>query len=460
MIMGTDPPEVRFAKSGDVSIAYGVVGDGPFDLVFVTGWVFSSLEVAWEGPPADFFRSLASFSRLILFDKRGTGLSDRTTGIPDLETRMDDIRAVMDAVGSKRAALLGVSEGGPMTLLFAATFPERVAAAVLYGTGPSLVRTADYPWGMTREERDDYIRREAHRVGTQAWIDEKLEELSPGLARDAAAKRWWRRWVLTGSSPSAIQALRRMNADVDVRHILSAIRVPTLVIHRVGDQFTSIEEGHYLAERIPGAQMVAIDGVDHGWWIQWEPLARETEQFLRGIWDRGEWNLAESERVLATVLFTDIVESTSVLADLGDRRWRELLQQYHALVRRHLVRYRGREVDTAGDGFFASFDGPARAIRCALAITDSVRELGLQARAGLHTGECELVGGKVGGIAVHIGARVAWQAGPGEVLVSSTVRDLVAGSGIRFQERDAVMLKGVPGEWRLYAVEHDSNSLP
>jgi pimeloyl-ACP methyl ester carboxylesterase len=449
-------PEVRYARSGDVNIAYAVVGDGPFDLVFIAGWVLSSLEVAWEGPPADFFRRLASFSRLILFDKRGTGLSDRTTGVPDLETRMDDIRAVMDAVGSKRAAILGVSEGGPMTLLFAATYPERTAAAILYGVGPSNVKAEDYPWAFSEEEWTEYERREAQRAGTQEWVDERLKTFAPSTADDEDTKRWWRRWVRTSTSPAAVRALRRMNKEIDVRHTLSAIRVPTMIIHPVGDKVALIDEGRYMAERIPGARIVEIDGVDHGWWVQREPIADEVEPFLRGIWDRGEWDIVESDRVLATIMFTDIVGSTAKLAELGDRRWRDLLQQHHALVRRQLVRFRGREIDTAGDGFFASFDGPARAIRCALAITDAVREIGLDVRAGLHTGECEITDSKVGGIAVHIGARVAAQAGPGEVLVSSTVKDLVAGSGIRFQDQGIAELKGVPGEWRLYSVERDA----
>jgi pimeloyl-ACP methyl ester carboxylesterase len=418
--------------------------------------VLSSLEVAWEGPPADFFRRLASFSRLILFDKRGTGLSDRTTGVPDLETRMDDIRAVMDAVGSKRAAILGVSEGGPMTLLFAATYPERTAAAILYGVGPSNVKAEDYPWAFSEEEWTEYERREAQRAGTQEWVDERLKTFAPSTADDEDTKRWWRRWVRTSTSPAAVRALRRMNKEIDVRHTLSAIRVPTMIIHPVGDKVALIDEGRYMAERIPGARIVEIDGVDHGWWVQREPIADEVEPFLRGIWDRGEWDIVESDRVLATIMFTDIVGSTAKLAELGDRRWRDLLQQHHALVRRQLVRFRGREIDTAGDGFFASFDGPARAIRCALAITDAVREIGLDVRAGLHTGECEITDSKVGGIAVHIGARVAAQAGPGEVLVSSTVKDLVAGSGIRFQDQGIAELKGVPGEWRLYSVERDA----
>jgi pimeloyl-ACP methyl ester carboxylesterase/class 3 adenylate cyclase len=448
-----EAPEVRYAKSGDVSIAYTVVGDGPFDVVFVAGWVLSSLDVAWEGSPNDFFRRMGSFSRLILFDKRGTGLSDRATGIPDLETRMDDIRAVMDAVGSKRAAILGVSEGGPMTLLFAATYPERTAAVIAYGTGPSFVWADDYPWAPSREEWRDIIESEAPRVGTQEWLDEKLAAFAPSTAGDEAIRRWWRRWVQTSTSPGAVDALRRMNMGIDARHTLYAIRVPTLVLHRIGDEDMTIDEGRYMAERIPGAEMVEFPGADHGWWVDSEEIAREAERFLRGVWDRGEWDVIESDRVLATVLFTDIVGSTAKLAEVGDRRWKEVLRQHHALVRRQLVRFSGREIDTAGDGFFASFDGPARAIRCACAITEGVPELGLGVRAGLHTGECELVEGKVGGIAVHIGARVAAEAAPGEVLVSSTVKDLVAGSGIGFSERGAVELKGVPGQWRLYSVD-------
>ncbi|MBI2237620.1 MAG: adenylate/guanylate cyclase domain-containing protein [Actinobacteria bacterium] len=457
-----EAPEVRYAKSGDVNIAYSVVGDGPLDLVFVSGWVLSALEHAWEGPPAEFFRRLATFSRLILFDKRGTGLSDRATGIPDLETRMDDIRAVMDAVGSERAAVMGFSEGGPMTLLFAATYPERTAAAILYGSRASYLRADDYPWGLTPEEWAEDIQQEASTAGTQEWLDEWLRFFAPSMARDEAVRRWWRRWVLTSASPGAVVALRRMNSEIDACHALPAIRVPTLVLHRVGDG-EYVGQGRYIAERIPGAELVELPGDDHAYFVDPEPIAQEVERFVRGIWDRGEWDVIESDRVLATVLFTDIVGSTAKLAELGDRRWRELLQHHHALVRRQLVRFSGREIqlvrfsgreiDTAGDGFFASFDGPARAIRCACEITEAVRELGLDVRAGLHTGECELVEGKVGGIAVHIGARVAAEAAPGEVLVSSTVKDLVAGSGIRFSERGAVELKGVPGEWRLYSVE-------
>jgi pimeloyl-ACP methyl ester carboxylesterase/class 3 adenylate cyclase len=448
-----EAPEVRYAKSGDVSIAYSVVGDAPIDLVFVNGWIFSALEVAWDGPAADFFRRLASFSRLILFDKRGTGLSDRNAGIPDLETRMDDIRAVMDAAGSKRAAIMGVSEGGPMTLLFAATYPERTAAAIGYGCGVSFVQTEDYPWANSRERWGEVIREMSARGTTREWLDERLTDEAPSLARDGAVRQWWRRWTLTSASPGAVVSVWQMNMEIDARHTLPTIRVPTLVLHRVGDRVYDVAQARYIAERIPNAELVELPGEDHGWWVEPEPIAREVERFLRNIWDSGEWNLVETDRVLATVLFTDIVGSTAKAAELGDAAWRGLLEQHHAVIRRQLVRFQGTELDTAGDGFFAVFDGPARAIRCAGAITAAVRELGLEIRAGLHTGECELMNGKVGGIAVHIGARVAKQAEPGEVLVSSTVRDLVAGSGLRFRERGSAELKGVPGEWRLYAVE-------
>ncbi len=451
-----EQPEVRYAKSGDVSIAYAVVGDGPCDLVFVSGWVLSNLGVAWEGSAANFYEKVGSFSRLILFDKRGTGMSDRAAGIPDLQTRADDIRAVMDAIGSPRAAVMGFSEGGPMAMVFAAMHPERTAAAVVYGSGASWVRGEDYPWGFSRDEREAFIRREDAHIGTQEWIDEALRGLAPTTAQDESVKRWWRRWVQTSASPGAIQALRGMNSEIDVRHVLPAIRVPTLVLHRVGDEDTLIDEGRYLARRIPGAEMVELSGIDHGWWVNSVQIADEIQRFIGGLRDRGEWDVIESHRVLATVLFTDIVGSTEKLAELGDRGWRDVLERHHTLVRRQLARFSGREIDTAGDGFFASFDGPARAIRCAEAIADGVRELGLEVRAGLHTGECEIVDGKMSGIAVHIGARVAAEAAAGEVLVSSTVRDIVAGSGLSFGDERVVELKGVPGQWRLYPVERDA----
>jgi len=448
-----DAPEVRYTKSGDVNIAYSVVGEGPFDLVFIVGWVLSTLEVAWDGPPADFFRRLGSFCRLILFDKRGTGLSDRVEGIPQIETRMDDVRAVMDAVGSRRAAIMGVSEGGLMTALFAATYPERTAAAILYGTAATYIKADDYPWGRTRE---DYLSRHDERAkawGSPKLLDDLFMSSASAIAGDENVRRWFARYVRTSASPGASTQLALMNMDMDVRAVLPTIRVPTLVLHVEGDKWFPVGAAHYMADKVPGAELVILPGDDHAWFVKPEAPAREIERFLTGIWKRGEWDVYESERVLATVLFTDIVDSTATAVRLGDRGWRDLVQRHHAIIRRQLARFRGRELDTAGDGFFASFDGPARAIHCARAINDAVKELGIQVRAGLHTGECEVVDGKVGGIAVHIGARVAAQAEAGEVLVSSTVKDLVAGSGIQFRERGVASLKGVPGEWRLYGVD-------
>lgn len=293
-------------------------------------------------------------------------------------------------------------------------------------------------------------------IGTDQWLDNRLKGLAPSTSEDPDIKRWWRRWVRVSASPGAVSALRAMNAEIDVRHVLPAIRVSTRVLHRVDDDDTKLDEGRYIADRIPGAEIVELPGADHGWWVNSDQIVSEIKAFLEGLWESGEWDLVESERVLATILFTDIVGSTAKLAEVGDRAWGELLKRHHALVRRQLVRYAGKEMDTAGDGFFARFDGPARAIRCACAIVEGLGDLGLEVRSGLHTGECELVDGKVGGIAVHIGARVAAEAAPGEVLVSSTVHDLVAGSGLRFRERGAVGLKGIPGEWRLFSIDPDS----
>jgi len=446
-------PEVRYARSGDTNIAYAVAGDGPFDLVFVVGWIISTLESAWDGPPGEFFRQLASFSRLIVFDKRGTGLSDRVHGIPDLETRMDDVRAVMDAAGSKRAAIMGVSEGGPMTALFAATYPERTAGAIFFGTGATYLKSEDYPWASTREGyRESLARFPWDSWGSDRWADSRLETFAPELARDEQVKRWWRRYVRQSGSPGSAYALSQMNMELDVRHVLPTIRVPTLVLHVENEKVFALDGARYIAERVPGAELVVLPGDSHAWFAEPERLAREVEKFLTGVWERGEWDDVDSERVLATVLFTDIVGATAKAVELGDRHWRDLLAQHHARVRRQLARFRGQEIDTVGDGFFASFDGPARAIRCACAIAESVRDLGIQVRSGLHTGECELMDGKIGGVAVHIGARVAAEANAGEVLVSNTVKDLVAGSGIEFRDRGTAELKGVPGAWQLFAV--------
>ena len=446
-------PDVRFARSGETSIAYAVVGDGPFDLVFVGGWVLSSLEQAWEGPAADFFEGLASCSRLILFDKRGTGLSDRVTGIPDLETRMDDVRAVMDAAGSERAAVMGFSEGGPMTLLFAATYPERTAATVLFGTGASHIGDDDYPWAPTPAEWNAPAEEPGTEVLSQEWLDQRLQIWAPSLVDDEGIQHWWRRWVLTSASPGAIAALNQMNQSIDARHTLQAIHAPTLVMHRAEDPTYVVDESQYIAERIPDAEFLLLPGKDHGFFVDPDQIAGPVCDFLTGIWDRGDWDLVEPDRVLATVLFTDIVDSTAQMAQLGDSQWSELLEKHNALVRRQLTRYSGTEVSTAGDSFFARFDGPARAIRCAVEIVQGVEELGLEVRAGLHTGECELIDNDVRGIAVHIGARVAAEAGAGEVLVSRTVKDLVAGSGLEFDDRGTVSLKGIPGEWQLYAAK-------
>jgi pimeloyl-ACP methyl ester carboxylesterase len=436
-----DRRDVQYARNGDVNIAYQVVGDGPRDLVLVSGFV-SHLELDWEGrQSAHFLERLASFSRLIRFDKRGTGLSDRPGGLPDLETRMDDVRAVMDAVGSERAAIFGYSEGGPMSVLFAASYPSRTTALVLYGTyAKRRDPTEEYPWAPTREERLRY----AEEI-EEAWAG-KADMLRMAPSSDEVEAAWWARRARAAASPGAARDLILMNSQIDVRHVLPIVAVPTLVLHRTGDSDSRAEEGRYLAEHIPGARFVELPGDDHVPWIDADQTLAEIEEFLTGVRP-----LPEPDRVLMTLLFTDIVGSTERARALGDRRWRELIDEHHAVVRRELERFRGREVDTAGDGFFATFDGPARAVRAAEAIRDGVRPLGLEIRAGVHTGECELAGNAVRGIAVHTAARVAGQAGAGEVFVSSTVRDLVAGSGLEFDDRGAADLKGV-GELQLFAV--------
>jgi pimeloyl-ACP methyl ester carboxylesterase/class 3 adenylate cyclase len=447
-----DVPDVKYAKSGDLNIAYQVTGDGPFDLVFVPGYV-THLELHWAIPSfAPFLERLSSFSRLIRFDKRGTGMSDRVSGAPTLETRMDDVRAVMDAVGSRRAAFYGLSEGAAMGILFAATYPERVAALVIRSAFPRRMWAPDYPWGRTEEEYENEVEHALRVFGSREQAREALGAL--GRFSEAEAESFLQ-MLRFGASPGALEALHRMNKEIDVRHVLPAVRVPTLVLHGSEDAIVPIEVARYVASLIPTARLGEIPGVGH---LNFgDPgaalVADEIERFLKDVWEAGGWEEEEPDRVLATVLFTDIVGSTAMAAELGDRAWRDLLARHHALIRRELVRFRGAELDVAGDGFFARFDGPARAIRCACAITQSVRELGLEVRAGLHTGECEVMDGKVGGIAVHIGARVAKHAQPGEVLVSSTVKDLVAGSGLRFRERGTAELQGVPEQWRLYSVE-------
>ena len=447
-------PETQYARSGGVSIAYQIVGEGPFDFVYVPGWV-SNVELTWEDPRrAAFFKRLASFSRLILFDKRGTGLSDQVSGIPNLETRMDDVRAVMDAAGSHRATVMGASEGGPLSALFAATYPERTIALVLYGAMPRFTSAPGFPWGPPP---DEYLR-EAEELprtwGTYEGAAEVLASQTPDPTEDEIRLLASRQRL--SASPGAVEMLQRMNAEIDVRGLLPTIRVPTLVVHRTEDHIP-IEGARWMAAQIPGARFVELPGGPHfPHYGDTESLLREIEIFAVGIFEERGWEEAEPDRVLATVLFTDIVGASQRAAELGDRAWRDVLERHHGLVRRQLARFRGVEVDTAGDGFFASFDGPARAIRCACAIVDVVHQAGIQVRVGLHTGECELVDEKVAGIAVHTGARVASQAQPDEVLVSQTVKDLVAGSGLRFEDRGVHELKGIPGEWRLFAVERSA----
>jgi pimeloyl-ACP methyl ester carboxylesterase/class 3 adenylate cyclase len=437
-------PTIRYAKCGDVHIAYQVVGDGPRDLVLVPGWV-SHCEYAWEEPSySDYLRRLAAFSRLILLDRRGTGLSDREAELPSLEQQMDDLRAVMDAAGSERAALLGQSEGGPLCMMFAATYPARTSALVLYGSFARLMRAPDYPIGMPPQAAERFLERIEQSWGTSFSAD----HFAPTLARDERFRRSWARFERFAVSPAGMKALMRIAYATDARHVLSAIRSPTLILHRTGDSVARVEGARYLAERIQGARYVELPGVDHFPFVgDTDSILGEIQEFLTGV-----RHGPEPDRVLATVMFTDIAGATETAAGLGDRRWRELLDSHHSLIRELLAQFRGREIDTAGDGFLAAFDGPARAVRCACSIVRAAQRLGLDLRAGLHAGECEVMGDKLSGIAVHIGARVASVAGRGEVLVSRTVKDLVAGAGIAFEDRGAHVLKGVPGEWQLYAV--------
>jgi class 3 adenylate cyclase len=434
------PPETRYARSGDVSIAYQVSGSGPFDLIFVPGFV-SNLDVLWETPGfSDLFDRLGRFSRLIRFDKRGTGLSDRVVGIPNLDERMDDVRAVMDAAGSSRAALFGISEGGIMSLLFAATYPERARALVLYGS------YARHPTLTDKEILQRYLRQIESLWGTGQFL---VRNMLPTKAADEALIRRAAMIERQSASPSAAVAIVRMNGEIDVRGILPAVQTPTLVLHRIGDSRVAYEAGQFVAGHVPSARLITLPGSDHlfiGDPQMANRIADETEKFLTG-----SLHDFEADRVLATVMFTDIVDSTRRAAELGDRQWRSLVERHDAVVREQLARFRGREIKSLGDGFLATFDGPARAVRCATTIAGAVRPLGIDVRAGLHTGEIELHGLDIGGIAVNVAARVVAAAGPGTALVSSTVGDLVAGSGLRFEDRGRHMLKGLPEEVHLYA---------
>jgi pimeloyl-ACP methyl ester carboxylesterase len=436
--------ETRYALAGDVRVAYQVFGDGPRDLVLVPGFV-SHLELAWEYPPYErFMRRLAAFARVVVFDKRGSGLSDPVGAAATIEERMDDVRAVMDAVGSERADVFGWSEGANIAAVFGASRPDRVSALVLYGAFARGTPTEGYPWAVVREAWELALQEDEEEWWGQGF---SLVNLAPSSFEDEALVRWWGRFERQSMSPTGARAALRLDMELDIRDVVPTIGVPTLVIHRTEDPIP-VEGARWLAEQIPDARFVELPGDDHWPWIS-DPdeVADEVEEFLTG--ERRE---RELDRALATVLFTDIVGSTERATALGDRRWRDLLEQHDRLVRRELERHRGREVKMTGDGVLATFDGPARAINCATAICERVRPLGIEVRAGLHTGECELRNGDVGGIAVHIGARVAALAGAGEVVVSSTVKDLVVGSGLTFSDRGTHSLKGAPGEWRLYAL--------
>jgi class 3 adenylate cyclase len=435
-------PQTRYARSGDLYIAYQVVGDGPLDVVYVPTWI-SQVEHLWAEPTiARYFERLASFSRLILFDRRGSGLSDPVPRAPTLEEQMDDVVAVMNAAGSERAAVYAQLEGGAMAALFAATHPDRTNALVLYEAMPRMSWAPDYDWALRREERDGRL--------AQTWGDgSRILGLAPSAAANPRLVEWFARLERLAASPGTAQKLTMMNAEVDVRAVLPSITVPTLVLHRAGDKFVDRRHSLYLAEHIPGARYVELAGdeaITFG--AGTRALFDEIEEFLTGT-----RHAPDPERILATVMFSDIVDSTRRAVELGDRRWRELLESMEGAIRHELARFRGRAVKTMGDGLLATFDGPARAIRCATAIRDGAREqFGLDLRSGLHTGEVEVMGNDVGGIAVHIGARVRATAAPGEVLVSSTVKDLVVGSGIEFEDRGERELRGVPGQWRLWAV--------
>ena len=437
-------PRTQYTKSGNVSIAYQVTGEGPIDLVYAHGWL-SHLEYAWESPDyARFLRRLASFSRLIRFDRRGMGLSDRAVGPSTLEERVDDIRAVMDAAGSERAALFGVSEGGYMSMMFAATHPERTAALVLCGCFARYMWAPDYPWGRALKD----LEAEAA-VMEEKWggpVD--LEDGAPSVAKDEAARSWFGAYLRYAASPSAARANSDLNFHIDVRGVLPSIGAPTLVLHRSGDRWHPVPEAQYVADHIPGSKLVVLPGEDHmPWWGDQERLIGEMQEFLTGTRDS-----PPTERVLLTVLVTDIVGSSEKAAAMGDLKWRDLLQTHDATVRRELKNFGGQEINTTGDGFVLAFTGPTRAIQCASAIREDLEHLGLPMRAGLHTGECERRGSDLSGLAVHIASRISNKATHDSILVSSTVKDLVVGSGLKFYEHGTHALKGIPGQWSLFAV--------
>jgi class 3 adenylate cyclase/pimeloyl-ACP methyl ester carboxylesterase len=438
-------PETKYARSGDLHIAYQVVGEGPVDLLWVPTWIWQ-IEHVWEEPTtAAMLRRLSSLARFITFDRRGAGMSDQIDSAPTLEEQMDDVVAVLDAVGSEEAAVFAMLEAGSMACLFAATHPERTRALVLYEATPRMISAPDYEWPLTREEREIAARALPERWGT----GESVLSLTPSGRKSESFRQWAGRLERLAASPRTAQAFFRMHSETDVRPVLPTIQVPTLVLHRASDTYIDIRHSRYLAEHIPGARLVELPGdgtLPFG--SGQEELIGEVEEFLTGT-----RHAPDPERILATVMFSDIVDSTRRAAEMGDRRWRGLLESIDGNIETELGRHRGRVVKKMGDGLLATFDGPARAIQCAAAIRDGARQgYGLEVRSGLHTGEIELLGNDVGGLAVHIGARVGSLAGPGEVLVSNTVKDLVVGSGIEFEDRGERELKGVPGAWRLWAV--------
>jgi pimeloyl-ACP methyl ester carboxylesterase len=445
-------PSTRYARSGELNIAYQVIGNGPLDIVYIPGWV-SNLDYAWEfARMVHVFERLSAFARLILFDKRGTGLSDRNVGFPTLEQRMQDVQAVMDAAGSQRAVLMGTSEGGNMCMLFAATYPERTVALVLNGCFAKGLWEEDYPWGKTAQQVEEELISMARDWG--GAFD--LSNAAPSLVEDKEARDWLAGYLRNSASPQDAIALWRWNTEIDVRNILSAIHVPTLVLHRKGDRWVNVEEGRFVADRIQGAKWVELPGDDHLIWAgDADRVLDEIEEFLTGI--RPE---PTSERILLTVLFTDIVGSTHMAAELGDRRWRALLELHDDTVRKELRRFAGTEVNTTGDGFVAAFLGPTKAIQCASAIRDGAGEIGLSVRAALHTGECERRGSDLSGIAVHLAARLLNFAEAGDIIVSRTVKDLVVGSGVAFEERGEPKLRDVPGNWQIFAAILTSSIRP
>ncbi len=444
-------PEVRYARNEDVAVGYAVIGEGPDDLVYLPP--FNNLDIAWENPLyIGFLRRLSSFARVIVVDRRGTGVSDRYSpdDLPALEDLVDDLDAVLTAVGSERAALFGFSDAGALCAMFAATRPERVSGLILYATAARGRQAPDYPWQWSEQEWQDYLDEVRAGWGTREYAQKSLPFFNPSLAGDERMLAWWERFMRLSASPNSIYAQEQVFRDMDIRSLLPAIGVPSLVLHRTEDAIEPVGAGRYLAGEIADAEYVELPGRDHFPWAgEQEPLVNEVERFLSRV--RNE-DGDVFDRVLATVLFTDIVDSTAQAAAMGDRRWRELREHHDRITRGQLARFRGREVKSLGDGFLAVFDGPARGVRCARAICQSMSRLDVDLRAGLHTGEIEPDGDDIAGIAVAIGARVGALAGPGEVLVSSTVKDLVIGSGLSFEDRGEHSLKGVPEPWQLYAL--------